>query len=108
MSQVSDVLRRQEGGYTHYCPGCERAHSLPDGWSFNGNLERPTFSPSFKHTTPVGPPARVCHYILTNGILNFCGDSTHGLAGLSVPLPSLPPGLRDDNWPESDEVKSDD
>ena len=24
-------------------------HKLPDSWKFDGNLESPTFTPSFKH-----------------------------------------------------------
>lgn len=89
-------------------------HRLPDSWKFDGNLESPTFSPSFKHTgmqtvkvdgkwtgewvrDAAGKPVpNVCHYILTAGVLNFCGDSTHALAGKSVPLPSLPEGFADD------------
>lgn len=39
------------------------------------------------------PVPFVCHYILTNGILNFCGDSTHTLANKAVPLPELPEWL---------------
>lgn len=89
-------------------------HVLPDGWSFNGDLEAPTFMPSFKHVgwkLKTGPNGRwtgewetdaqgnaiptVCHYILTAGILNFCNDSTHPLACKSVPLPALPPDLTD-------------
>ena len=41
------------------------------------------------------PIPHVCHYILTNGILNFCPDSTHALAGKLVPLPKLPEGYSD-------------
>ena len=36
-----------------------------------------------------------CHYILTDGVLNFCGDCTHALRGQSVPLPELPEWMRD-------------
>jgi len=113
MGQVSSVLRRVVGGYTHWCPACEETHSLPDGWNFDGNLESPTFTPSFKHeclkrvfvkgkwtgewvrdasgsTVPV-----VCHYVLTSGVLNFQADCTHAFAGKSVPLPKLPEGLID-------------
>jgi hypothetical protein len=84
------------------------------GWSFNGDYERPTFSPSFLHTghktgtRPDGEwdgswprdangkliPYR-CHYILTDGILNFCSDSDHEFAGQSVPIPGLPQDLTD-------------
>jgi hypothetical protein len=116
MSQVSDTLRRCKGGYAHWCPGCSEMHLLPDGWAFNGNLTAPSFTPSFKHeglqriwedgnwtggwkrdnngnTIPY-----VCHYVLTDGMLNFCTDSTHSLAGQVVALPVLPEGFRDDQF----------
>lgn len=114
MGQVSSVLRRVQGGYAHWCPGCEEIHVLPDGWTFDGNLEKPTFSPSFKYSgtrcvyvdgkwtgefvkDADGKPAdRQCHYILTNGVLNFCSDCNHALAGKAVPLPPLPEGFTDD------------
>jgi hypothetical protein len=74
-------------------------HVLPDTWQFNGDLERPTFSPSFRHSAPdpdhPGTNVSVCHYILTAGILHFCSDSMHKLAGQQVPLPDLPERLRD-------------
>jgi hypothetical protein len=113
LMQVSSKLRRAEGGYLHWCPGCEEPHLLPDGWKFDGNLESPTFTPSFKHSGVAkrvengkwtGEWVRdtngnlipfVCHYILTAGILNYCADSTHKLAGQKVPLPKLPEDLTD-------------
>jgi hypothetical protein len=115
MSQVSSTLRRIEGGFAHWCPACEEMHRLPDGWSFDGNLESPSFTPSFKHDgiqrvfvdghwtgewkrDAVGNTVPFCcHYILTAGVLNFCCDCTHSFAGQSVPLPKLPEGLTDDD-----------
>lgn len=80
----------------HWCPGCQRVHILPwkrGGWTFDGNMTSPTFSPSFKHEWNEWDGAakvhRVCHYVLTAGVLNFCGDSTHSLRG-AVPMPPLP------------------
>jgi hypothetical protein len=111
MSQVSSILRRGPDGYTHWCPGCEQMHALPDTWKFDGNVECPTFSPSFKHSGILrrfengkwtGEWLRdahgetvpfICHYVLTKGILNFCSDCTHALAGKAVPLPKLPDEL---------------
>lgn len=106
MNQVSSKLRRGGTAYYHWCPACEEMHHLPDGWKFDGNLESPTFAPSFKHSgiQPItdDETARIkagqkittrpycCHYILTAGILNFSGDCTHAMAGKSVPLPPLP------------------
>jgi hypothetical protein len=93
--QVSSKLRKMQGGYAHWCPACESMHCLPDSWNFvNKDLENPTFTPSFLHTLS-NSPRKVCHYILTNGILNFCGDCSHGLAGKPVPLPELPDFLKD-------------
>ena len=95
MSQVSPYLRRGEDRYFHWCPGCERMHPLPDTWTFvNGDLNKPTFLPSFKHTLGFKDGKEeqpiICHYVLTDGILNFCGDCHHALSGKSVPLPELP------------------
>lgn len=90
--RVSPKLRQAQDGYIHYCPGCELAHRLPDGWAFNGNVAEPTFTPSFKHSCGSG---RVCHYHLTAGVMDFCTDSTHALAGKKVPLPDLPEHMRE-------------
>ena len=113
MSQVSTKLRRGEGRYFHWCPGCEELHQLPDGWTFDGNLTAPTFSPGFRHSgyqravvngkwtgeyvrgADNKPLPWCCHYILTAGQLNFCSDSTHALASKTVPLPDLPADLTD-------------
>jgi hypothetical protein len=82
----------------HFCPGCQQMHVLPwkrGDWTFDGDFESPTFAPSFLHTWTEGPEhvPRRCHYVLTAGVLNFCADSTHALAGQPVPLPDLPPDL---------------
>jgi hypothetical protein len=37
-----------------------------------------------------------CHYFLHAGVLKFCGDSKHALAGKEVALPDHPSHLRDD------------
>jgi hypothetical protein len=106
MTKVSSYLKCDDGLYAHWCPGCEGLHYIPtDGegrpnWSFDGNVEIPTFNPSVKINYN-GPdagqmsygrraPAACCHYFLHSGVLQFCGDSTHSLAGKSVPLPELP------------------
>jgi hypothetical protein len=85
--------------YLHWCPACEEVHALPDSWRFDGNVENPTFSPSFKHSgySSHNKP-RICHYILTGGILDFCSDSTHALAGKSVPLPAFPENVDEVNY----------
>lgn len=96
MGQVSPVLRRASNGYLHWCPACLEMHILPDhGWTFDGNLERPTFQPSFKHESGLEGARWICHYVLTSGILNYCTDCSHGMAGRSVPMELVPEELSD-------------
>lgn len=112
MGQVSPVLRRFEGGYAHWCPGCDQMHLITTDagrgpqWSFDGNVDCPTFSPSVR-VTYNGPdagqdrghghaPSSCCHYFVTGGQIQFCPDSTHALAGQTVPVPELPDWLRDE------------
>lgn len=78
----------QAYGYLHWCPGCDQAHHIPvylaaeNGckWGFNENFEKPSFTPSINI---VGQ----CHYFITDGMIQFCGDSKHHLANQTVPLP---------------------
>lgn len=106
MGQLSSTLRGSLEEPVHWCPGCKEVHVLPwkrGGWIFDGDLEQPTFSPSFRHRWFAEGDAgarveKICHYILTGGILNFCSDCTHALADKSVPLPRLPPELRDSSY----------
>ncbi len=76
--------------YLFFCPGCRCNHSYDvrhDGgrpaWQFNGDMERPTFTPSLHYTE------RVCHLHLTAGRIQFLADSTHKLAGQTVDLPDF-------------------
>lgn len=101
-TRLSAKLARREGflsvpSLAHWCPACEEMHDfavehpLHNGsiWRFAGPHDLPTFSPSMN--IAIGDPvAERCHYILTAGVINFCGDSTHSLAGQSVPLPDIP------------------
>jgi hypothetical protein len=99
---------------THFwCPGCDQAHGINTNiWTWNGDLERPTFSPSVlvqaNYAEPPITPEnieqwkrepweqrvvrRVCHSFVTDGRIQFLGDCTHALAGETVDLPSWPFG----------------
>jgi len=90
-------------GFIIFCPGCKQGHlfntvawtRLVAGdatkreagpvWTFDGDLERPTFSPSML----VGPndPPRRCHSFVKAGRIQFLSDCHHGLAGATVELP---------------------
>lgn len=70
-------------GWIIWCPGCKEHHRLDQCWIFNGNLERPTFSPSLLINHPDG---RRCHSFVTNGRIEFLADCTHELKGQVVEL----------------------
>jgi hypothetical protein len=97
MGQAGKFLRRWSfegrGGYIFYCPGCKAGHTLqtdaPEGWNFNGDLERPTFSPSVALSRP-GSGKIECHSFVRNGQIEFLSDCEHELAGKTVPLPEWP------------------
>lgn len=101
MSQAGKYFRRAGNRMMFYCPGCDHLHGIKvngEGvtWDFNNNLEKPTFSPSVRHyVVNDGVEHTLCHYIITDGVINFCGDShAHQLRG-NVPLPELPERYRD-------------
>jgi hypothetical protein len=73
-------------------------HPLPfeKGWTFDGNIEAPTFTPSFKHDWGNG---KCCHYVMTAGKVAYCGDCTHPMVGRTIDMPDLPPEYRDDFAP---------
>lgn len=80
--------------YYHYCPGCNTIHGIwteqtsGPNWTFNGNMEKPTFTPSVRCMG--GQNQTTCHYFVTDGIQKFCPDSPHALAGQEIPLYPLP------------------
>lgn len=77
-----------------WCHGCESLHrfnvNAPNAftgarWSWNGDAEKPTFSPSLVVESGVR-----CHSFLRDGVWEFLSDCTHSIAGQRVPLPDLP------------------
>src|SRR4051794_31108739 len=81
--------------YSWTCPGCRcthRVHVRDDGkgpsWTFDGNLDRPTFSPSILVREYVGEDvSSVCHSFVRVGRIVFLSDCTHHLAGQTVDMP---------------------
>lgn len=98
-----------DGRVIFYCPGCKTHHGpIVDGsrgWTWNGSLESPTFSPSIlvRGTVPitddeharimagetVEPKPLVCHSFVREGRIEFLSDCTHELAGQTVEIPDF-------------------
>jgi hypothetical protein len=96
--------------YLFWCPGCQCAHGVwttkQNGvgatWSFNGDMDKPTFNPSLlirftrditdaEHLqimsgVPLNLPKSVCHSFVRDGQIQFLSDCTHHLAGKTVPM----------------------
>lgn len=107
--RISKYLLRvdnyRENCIFHYCPACDDLHPFavdspfPNGhqWTFNNNLEKPTFSPSMncsigpypEGTKRAGEIDR-CHYHLKEGKIQYLGDCTHDYKGKTINLPEIP------------------
>lgn len=112
MAALSSTLRGLEGGrIAFWCPGCNEAHVVrtgKDGWSFDGNVDAPTLSPSILvqgKRMPTDDEVRrilageqveidrlVCHSFVRAGRIQFLDDCTHALRGQTVPLPAFAGG----------------
>ena len=107
--KLSDRLwvRRSEQweNYYFWCEGCKELHGFrtkapqppltvyPNPvWTFNGNVERPTFTPSLRyrrHRADYPGCKPHCHTIVTDGQVQFCSDCEHELAGKTVEMSSI-------------------
>lgn len=118
---LSPKLRGLGGGVlTFWCPGCNERHAISceapgkNGarWSYNGNPDKPTFSPSvlvrsghyvdgdkascwctYNAEHPDEPDkfhCVICHSFVKDGRIQFLSDCTHPLAGQTVDLPDFP------------------
>ena len=88
-------IRNEENGsvvrFLFWCPGCKNMHpfSVADAppytnWAFNGDLEKPTFTPSLLCNSQ--DPASRCHLFVTGGKIQFLGDCWHALKGQTVDM----------------------
>ncbi len=75
-------------GHMFYCPGCKHHHvyDVPR-WSFNGNMDKPTFTPSLLVYIPTRNGNKtLCHLFVTDGKIQFLGDCEHELRGKTVDM----------------------
>lgn len=87
-----DAENRPTGktSYWLWCPACDDPVRIDDTWGWNGDLARPTFTPSILTRFTMRGCEHVCHSFLTDGIWHFLGDCTHDKAGQDVPMVDLP------------------
>ncbi|WP_412523123.1 DUF6527 family protein [Shewanella chilikensis] len=82
-----------EGHLIFYCPGCDCPHSItvshsPVVWSFNGDFDCPSFSPSYLAVYNRGESFEECrcHCFIRDGEIQYLSDCTHHLANKTVPM----------------------
>lgn len=75
------------------CPGCGY-HIYDQRWQFNGNYDKPSFTPSMNiriGPMPEGHPRQgqidICHSYVIDGQIRFLDDCTHQFKGQTVDIP---------------------
>jgi hypothetical protein len=113
---MAKLKLESEGRASFMCPGCGQSHAVrvsgENAWTWNGNEDAFTLQPSVlfqsghfdtyrdperktcwctynaDHTEEPAPFKCVrCHSFITDGKIQFLGDSTHELAGQTVEIP---------------------
>ena len=83
--------------YTFYCQGCHSDHGIwitkrnRKGaiWIFDGNLDKPTISPSINCGCDDHQVNYRCHFFIKAGMIEFLSDCTHSLAGQTVEMEEI-------------------
>lgn len=88
--RIQDPAKPDEIAVMIFCPACQCGHGgwskAGKPWSWNGDTERPTITPSILIDEMRGKVRYVCHSVVTAGVIDFLGDCTHALAGQKVAL----------------------
>lgn len=82
--------------YRFVCPGCAQydepgstlhaTHVFNSTWSYNGDGNKPTVSPSILVTNH---DEKRCHSFIREGRIEFLSDCSHAMAGQTVELPEV-------------------
>ena len=86
------IKQFSNGDLLFFCPGCgHRIRLSTKIWQFDGNLEKPTITPSIKSwiENKEDGISFMCHSFITNGKIQFLSDCTHELKDQTVDLPDL-------------------
>jgi hypothetical protein len=112
---VSKLYATGPGFLAFHYPGCDCSHTVsiePGRWTWNGDSDHPTFSPSvlvrsghfasgfeatgedcwcsYNREHPEEPEpfsCMVCHSFVRDGRIQFLGECAHKLVGQTVDLP---------------------
>lgn len=112
MEKVGSKLLRHDDYVYFMCPGCKDYHAIKTGaggWSFNGDGDKPTFTPSVLVSVQTWHPPvtnenmavwdiepweqhlviQTCHSFVADGRIQFLSDCSHDLKDTTVDLPDM-------------------
>jgi len=77
-------VRQVDNVWVFFCPGCGHDHPYDSRWKFNGDVDKPTFTPSLLCNADY-PDSR-CHLFVTEGKIIYQLDCHHDLKGTTVDM----------------------
>lgn len=91
MAKAKDIKNQADevAGVIIYCPGCKTHHVFDKRWSFNGDYEKPTFSPSMLVNASHPELGLRCHSFVEDGKIRFLSDCDHELKNQTIELPDV-------------------
>ena len=99
-----DKVEIEDGMISFHCPACNAIHGVhiekpphPElhQWDWNGDKKFPTLNPSLNRESRLasrngnGKVLKRCHFFIRDGIIDYCSDSTHKLAGKKYRLKNV-------------------
>lgn len=96
IDQNGTIKIKCPAGHTHHI-NTQAPNSSGAIWGFNGDFEKPTFTPSinehvgkyvagFENIDDEYGISYICHFIVTDGKIYFCGDCTHEFVNQTMDL----------------------
>lgn len=87
--KIIESLKNQSGdhaGWLIYSPG-DKSHILFDErWTFNGDFQKPTFTPSMLVNANSPQLGKRSHFFVTDGKIQYLSDCDHELAGQTIDM----------------------
>ncbi len=93
---IVEKVDNVEGLYLVACPACKQLHQIPTTkeashngavWKFDGDMKRPSFSPSLHIKDESGKTK--CHSFIEQGHFRFLSDCNHSFANMMVPMADI-------------------
>lgn len=81
-NQIIKIHRQTATQVVFFCPACNCAHGINGSWTWNGDVNKPTISPSI---LAIGE--KRCHSYVKDGMIQYLDDCEHDLKGQTVEIP---------------------